>query len=448
MLDLLKKRVLVIGLGKTGIAAARFLSAQGAVVTVTDAKPAAQLSQALNDISDLNIAFGKYETNLLAGADLVVPSPGVAPSNPLLMEGMKRNVPVLSELELAARFIKTPMIAITGTNGKTTTTTLIGEILKACGKEVFVGGNIGSPLIGYVTGPQQADFAVVEVSSFQLQWTERFQPAVAILLNTTCDHIDYHGSFAAYRAAKERIFANQTGSDLAILNSDEDYTLDLSNRIAAGVRFFSSTRRAVTGMFVEGETLIYDNPSGGRETYPLAMIKLPGRHNIENVMAAIMAVRYCGCPANDVIRAIDHFRGMSHRIEFVAERSGVKFYDDSKGTNVDAVKRALETFSAPVVLLMGGRDKDSDFTPLISTIKEKVVELVLFGEARDRINAVLGGIVKTAIAETLKKATELAYRQAASGQVVLLSPGCASFDEFTDYKERGRFFRQTVEGMG
>jgi len=448
MMDLPKKRVLVIGLGKTGIATARFLSGRGAEVTVTDAKPVEQLSQALNDIGDLNIAFGKYETDLLAGADLVVPSPGVAPSNLLLAEGVRRGIPVLSELELAARFIKTPMIAITGTNGKTTTTTLIGEILKACGKKVFVGGNIGSPLIGYVAGLQQADFAVVEVSSFQLQWTERFHPAVAILLNTTCDHVDYHGSFAAYRAAKERIFINQTGSDLAILNSDEDYTLDLSQRISADVQFFSSARRVAAGMFIEGETLIYDSPSGERETYPLTMIRLPGRHNIENVMAAIMATRRCGCPAADVIRAIDHFRGMSHRIEFVAERNGVQFYDDSKGTNVDAVKRALETFSAPVVLLMGGRDKDSDFAPLISTIKEKVVKLILFGEARDRINAVIGDVVKTSIAETLKKATELAYRQAAPGQVVLLSPGCASFDEFTDYKERGRFFRQTVENIG
>jgi UDP-N-acetylmuramoylalanine--D-glutamate ligase len=201
-------------------------------------------------------------------------------------------------------------------------------------------------------------------------------------------------------------------------------------------------------MFLRDEMLVYDKPSGERETYPLSVIKLPGRHNIENVMAAIMVARYCGCPATEVIRAIDRFRGISHRIEFVAEKNGVRFYDDSKGTNVGAVMRALETFAAPVILLMGGRDKDGDFDTLKSVVKEKVAELVLFGEARDRINALIGNVVKTSIAETLKEATELAYRHATSGHIVLLSPGCASFDEFADYKDRGRFFKQTVEKLG
>jgi UDP-N-acetylmuramoylalanine--D-glutamate ligase len=448
MIDLSAKRVLVIGLGKTGVATARFLSGRCKAVRVTDAKPTRELTQALSEIGGLTVEFGNYDLELLEGTDLVIPSPGVPPSSPLLSESIKRNIQVLSELELASQFLKTPMIAITGTNGKTTTTTLVGEILKAWGKDVFVGGNIGSPLIGYVSGLQEADFAVVEVSSFQLQLIDQFHPLVSVLLNTTCDHVDYHGSFEAYRMAKERIFENQTGSDLAILNYDESTTLELSKRISAGVQYFSSSQSVAGGMFLRDEMLIYDKSSGERETYPLSMIKLPGRHNIENVMAAIMAARYCGCPAADVIRAIDRFRGISHRIEFVAEKNGVRFYDDSKGTNVGAVMRALETFAAPVILLMGGRDKDGDFDTLKSAVKEKVAELVLFGEARDRINALIGNVVKTSIAETLKEATELAYRHATSGHIVLLSPGCASFDEFTDYKDRGRFFKQTVEKLG
>ncbi len=447
MIDLSAKKVLVIGLGKTGVATARFLSGRCAKVCVTDAKPAEQLTQALDDIRGLSVVFGPYGTALLDEADLVIPSPGVSPSNPLLVESGKRGIPILSELELASRFLKTPMVAITGTNGKTTTTTLVGDILKAWGKKVFVGGNIGSPLIGYVTGPQEADYVVVEVSSFQLQWIERFHPKVAVLLNTTCDHVDYHGSFAAYRAAKERIFENQIPGDLAILNDDDSETVELAGRLAADVRFFSSSRHVAAGMFVEGESLVYGMPSGERETYPLSMIQLPGRHNIENVMAAIMATRFCGCPAADVTRTISGFRSIAHRIEFVAEKGGVKYFDDSKGTNVDAVKRALETFSDPVVLLMGGRDKDSDFNILRNTIKERVAELILFGEARERIKAVIGDVVGTSMAATLKEATELAARHAAPGQIVLLSPGCASFDEFTDYKDRGRFFRQTVEKM-
>ena len=448
MMDLSAKKVLVIGLGKTGMATAQFLSGRCAAVRVTDEKPADQLAQALNEIRGLSVVFGQYGTALLDDADLVIPSPGVWPSNPLLIESVRRRIPILSELELAFRFIKTPMVAITGTNGKTTTTTLVGEILRAWGKQVFVGGNIGSPLIGYAAGPQEADYAVVEVSSFQLQWIEQFHPMVAILLNTTCDHIDYHGSFAAYRAAKERIFDNQTEGDLAILNGDDIHAVELAERIAANVHFFSSSHSVAAGMFVENEALIYATQSGGREIYPLSMIKLPGRHNIENVMAAIMAARYCGCPATDVTRTIDGFRGIAHRIEFVAEKSGVRYYDDSKGTNVDAVKRALETFSDPVVLLMGGRDKESDFGLLKNIVKERVAELILFGEARERIKAAIGNTVETSMAKTLKEATELASRQAAPGQIVLLSPGCASFDEFADYKDRGRFFRRLVEGLG
>jgi len=448
-MDLAKKNILVIGLGKTGIASVRFLIGRGAKVFVTDEKPLTELEEAFLKIGSPseNLEFCKYDPDILARIDMIVPSPGVPPSNLILAEAAKRQIPIVSEIELSYRFLKPPMIAITGTNGKTTTTTLIGNILEKEGKRAFVGGNIGDPLIGYIEGKQEDEFAVVEVSSFQLQWTHCFHPSVAILLNTTCDHVDYHGSFEAYRRAKEGIFKNQGASDLAILNADEPRSRDLSKNMLAKVQFFSTSTRVARGMFLDGKTLIHCTTQDKREEYPLDMIKIPGLHNIENVMAAIMAARYCGCSRESIISAIREFKGIAHRIEFTDEKNGVAFYDDSKGTNVGAVVRALETFSRPIILLLGGRDKEGDFGTLSTLLSTKVKELVLFGEARDRIEGLIGGIVKTAKARTLKEAIETAYRNSSSGDIILLSPGCASFDEFSNYKERGRVFKDVVKNL-
>ena len=448
-MDLSGKRILVIGLGKTGVASARFLAGRGANVAVTDEKPLTELKGAVRDLGDIaaNLEFLRYEASSLSHLDLIIPSPGVPPSNILLTEALNKRIPVLSEIEVAYRFLKIPVIAITGTNGKTTTTTLTGNILKKAGKRVFVGGNIGNPLIGYVEGRQDDDYAVVELSSFQLQWVQFFHPYVAVLLNTTRDHVDYHGSFDAYRKAKERVFENQTESDIAILNADEPRSSVLAKAMASKVQFFSSTTKVQKGMFIDGNALVHNPLRGEREEYPLDMIKIPGLHNIENVMAAIMAARYCGCPPASIISAVTDFNGIPHRIEFTAEKNGVAFYDDSKGTNVGAVVRALETFTRPIILLLGGRDKEGDFETLKPFVRAKVKELVLFGEARNRINDLIGGVVKTSKAATLKEAIEIAYRRSLPGDVVLLSPGCASFDEFSDYKERGRFFKDAVKNL-
>jgi len=448
-MDLAGKNILVVGLGKTGIASARFLIGQGAKVFVTDEKPLTELKDAISEIGTLSadLEFCKYGPDILARIDLIIPSPGVPPANVLLTEAVQRKIPIVSEIELAYRFLKPPMIAITGTNGKTTTTTLIGNILATDGKKGFVGGNIGNPLIGYVDGKQEDDFAVVEVSSFQLQWIQYFHPLVSILLNTTCDHVDYHGSFDAYRRAKERIFENQGAADLAILNADEPRSWDLSKNMLAKVQFFSTSTHVTRGMFLDGNTLIHNTTHGEREEYPIDMIKIPGLHNIENVMAAIMAARYCGCSHESILSTMRDFKGIAHRIEFTDEKGGVAFYDDSKGTNVGAVVRALETFSRPIILLLGGRDKEGDFHTLSTLVSAKVKELVLFGEARNRIDGLIGGIVKTSKATTLKEAIEIAYRHASPGDIVLLSPGCASFDEFSNYKERGRFFKDVVKNL-
>lgn len=443
------KKAAVIGIGKTGLATAAFLSKRGVHVLVTDEKPPAQWGEARTFLENLptEVAIAPYGPEILAGVDLVVPSPGIYPANAILQEAVRREVEVLSELELAGRFLKTPMVAITGTNGKTTTTSLIGEILRKAGKKVFVGGNIGEPLIGYTDGPQDAEWAVIEVSSFQLQWARDFHPKIAHLLNVTPDHIDYHGSMQAYREMKERIFACQTPGDLAILNGDENDALSLAERLPARVEFFSSSRPVTSGMFREGKTLVHIRPDGNRDAYPLEMIHLPGKHNMENVMAAVMAARACGCSSAEIEKAVAEFRGLPHRIEFVSEKNGVRFYDDSKGTNVGAVLRAVESFTEPLVLLLGGRDKEGDFDSLIPSIKKKVRETVIFGEAREKIHSLIGKEVKTTVCPTLKEALQTAYRMASPGDAVLLSPGCSSFDEFKNYKDRGDRFQEWVKQL-
>lgn len=447
-MDLAGKRVLVIGLGKTGLATVRFLLERGAKAVVTDEKPLRELAAALSGLADVRDAFEvkEYSPATLAKIELVVPSPGVPPASALLKEALRRGVPVLSELEVAFRFLKRPAIAITGTNGKTTTTTLVGELLKGCGKRVFVGGNIGNPLIGAVSGPQPFDYAVLEISSFQLQWVDYFRPAVSALLNTTIDHLDYHGTFDEYRAAKERIFENQQAGDLAILNADDPYALQLLGSLEADIQCFSSSSRLRSGIFLDNGNIRLATENY-EEAYPLGMIRIPGIHNIENVMAAVLMARACGCSREKIIEVTEGFRGVAHRIEFTADRNGVLFYDDSKGTNVGAVVRAVEGFPGNVILMLGGRDKGGDFENLSELIRTKVKKLVLFGEARQKINSVLGGIVETAVSATLREAVSAAYSQASPGDIVLLSPGCTSFDEFTSYAERGRLFQEWVKAL-
>lgn len=352
----------------------------------------------------------------------------------------------MSELEVAFRYLRIPIVAVTGTNGKTTTVSLIGHILSAAGKRVFVGGNIGTPLISYVNGPQADDYAVVEVSSFQLLWTETFRPYVGILLNVTQDHLDYHGSMSAYREAKELMFFRQGDGDYAILNGEEEETEVLKSKIASRVISFSAYRRLNPPcLYLHEDRIVYQPLSGASECYPVSMLKIPGLHNVENCMAALACARILGCSPHDIEQAVSSFVGIAHRIEPVAEIDGVTYIDDSKGTNCDAVKRALETFFQPVVLLMGGRDKDSDFSVLASIVSDKVKTLIAFGEARERIAKALRGTVKIVLAPTLREGVRRAKEVAVRGDVVLLSPGCASFDEFQNYRERGLKFRDWVK---
>jgi UDP-N-acetylmuramoylalanine--D-glutamate ligase len=447
-MNLKGKKIVVIGMGKTGLATVRFLGTQGARVIATDEKPPEKWGTAFDQIAEGNwLTRGVYNVGILDGVSMVVPSPGVPPSNEILQAAPRNKIPVISEVELAYRFLKVPILAVTGTNGKTTTTTLLGEILTREGKKVFVGGNIGNPLIEFVGNNQGADFVVAEISSFQLQWIEKLRPFVAVLLNITCDHVNYHGSFAEYRRIKARVFENQTKSDYAILNAEDPEQKSMAASIHAQVAVFSSTNQLPTGIFIKDGNIVFRNPTFEEEQYPLSMIKIPGLHNVENVMAAVMTARFCGCSRESIIDTISRFSGLPHRIEFAGEKKSVRYYDDSKGTNVGSVIRALETFSAPVILLLGGRDKDGDFQNLKPLLAAKAKQVILFGEARERIGSLIGKSVPTLKEPTLQAAIESAYKSAHTGDVVLLSPGCASFDEFNNYKERGIFFKNVVRNL-
>lgn len=439
------KRVMVVGLARTGVETARFLAGKGAEVIVTDLKPKSELLREVEALSDLQVRFflGGEDTTWLDGVEVLVPSPGVPEENSLLRGARERGIRILSEIELAFDFLSAPLIAVTGTNGKTTTTTLVGEILRASGAKVFVGGNIGFPLIGFVG--EEADWGVVEVSSFQLEWVERFRPRIAVLLNLSEDHLDRYPSFAAYREAKEKIFAAQEEGDLAVLNRDDPLAWSAAERVRARLVSFG-WGEVGEGVFVREGEIVWRGGSG-EESFSLARVKIFGVHNIENLMAAVAVAKLAGASAETIQSVIEDFRGLEHRLEFVREKDGVVFYNDSKGTNVGAVVKSLQSFSRPVILIAGGVDKGGDYRVLEGEVRRRVKKLVLFGAARDKIKRALGHLTEASVVQDLEEAVHEAYRSARSGDVILLSPACSSFDMFQNYAERGRAFKALVQSL-
>lgn len=444
-MELKGKKVLVIGLARTGGECARFLAQRGAKVLLSDLRSAEDLKEAVEALANLPVEYrlGGQEPGWLEGIDYVVPSPGVPRENPLLAEALKRRIPILSEIELAYRFFRPPLIAVTGTNGKSTTTTLIGEMLKAAGRRVFLGGNLGAPFIGAVSGDW--DWGVLEVSSFQLEWVEKFRPQIAVLLNVTEDHLDRYASFADYRRAKERIFEAQQPGDVAVLNRDDPLVWTLRTRLRARVVSFGAGEVG-DGVFVAANEIVWRDGTF-EERYPLARVQLQGAHNRENMMAAVAAAKCAGVSQATIQQVLEGFAGLEHRLEFVREKEGVRYYNDSKGTNVGAVVKSLASFDEPVILLAGGVDKGGDYAPLRGLIQEKVRRLVLFGQAKDIMARALGGLTDTVIVEDLGAAVQDAAAQARPGDVVLLSPACSSFDQFRNYAERGRAFKDLVQAL-
>ena len=444
-MDLNGKKVLVIGLARTGRECARFLARQGAQVSVSDLRGAEALKPEMDALAGLPISFrlGGEETSWLDAMDYVVPSPGVPMDNLMLREAVARRIPVLSEIELAQRFFRAPLIAITGTNGKSTTTTLIGAMLKADGRKTFLGGNLGAPFIGAVE--DQWDWGVVEISSFQLEWVEIFKPHIAVHLNVTEDHLDRYPSFADYRRTKERIFAAQSAADWAILNRDDERVWALRDRLKARVVSFGFSSIA-QGVFATDDEIVW-RANGSEERFSLKNVKIQGVHNIENLMAAVAAAKCAGVSRRAIEKTLEEFPGLEHRLEFVREKDGVRYYNDSKGTNVGAVVKSLASFSAPVILLAGGVDKGGEYAPLADGVAKKVRRLVLFGAAKQTIAAALGHLTTTVMVEDLGAAVRDAAAHGQAGDVVLLSPACSSFDQFSNYAERGKVFKARVQEL-
>ena len=444
-MDVQGKKFLLLGLARTGKACARFLTSRGAAVSVSDVRPEAELKEEMEDLTDLPLSYflGGEDRRALAGVDCVIPSPGVPAENPLLREAVARGIAVRSEIELAYRFLAGPLVAVTGTNGKSTTTTLIGEMLKAGGKRVFVGGNIGAPLIGFVSGAWE--WGVAEISSFQLEWVEQFRPRIAVLLNLTEDHLDRYPDFTAYCRAKERIFAAQREDDIAVLNRDDARVWALREQLRARIVSFGVDAVA-EGVYARGDTIIW-REGADEERFSLAKAKIQGVHNVENMMAAIAAAKAAAISQAAIQRTLEEFPGLEHRLEFVRERNGVRFFNDSKGTNVGAVVKSLASFSAPVLLLAGGVDKGGSYEALREPVKQKVRRLILFGAAREIIAGALGDLTETVVLDDLAAAVHDAAGHSRPGDVVLLSPACSSFDMFRNYAERGKAFKALVQAL-
>ncbi|HLJ23438.1 MAG TPA: UDP-N-acetylmuramoyl-L-alanine--D-glutamate ligase [Candidatus Acidoferrales bacterium] len=442
------KKVLVVGLARTGIATALFCAERGARVTVTEERAETHLAEAAAKLraAGVTLEFGGHRPETFLHQDLIVPSPGVPPAMPALASAIARGVPVWSEIELAWRFLRGRLACITGSNGKTTTTSLIGHILETAGFPVQVAGNIGTPLISRVDISSDASFTVVEASSFQLELISAFRPDIAVLLNVTPDHLDRHGSIEAYGAAKARMFENQKENDAAVINAEDALAAQYAPS-GPRVFWFSRSKRVASGCYLRGDEIVFRCDGTESVLLERKMIGLRGSHNLENVLAAACAARLAGVEPAAIAEGVRTFAGVEHRIEYVATVAGVDYFNDSKATNVDATLKALDAFPGNVLVILGGKDKGSDFRILRAALRSHARMALLIGSAADKIEADLAGVVPVERAETLARAVEAAARRAQPGDTVLLAPACASFDQFENYEHRGRVFKQLVREL-
>jgi UDP-N-acetylmuramoylalanine--D-glutamate ligase len=447
-MELKGKKVLVVGLGKSGLAAALFLRRKGAQVTVSDIRSAESLAKEIPALLDegIMVEAGGHGLLTFRRQDLIVVSPGVPLNTPELVQARNFGRPVIGELELAARFLKGKILAITGSNGKTTTTALTGEILKESGYPTLVAGNIGVAVVGLIDESTDDTWSVLEVSSFQLESTEEFHPKIAVILNITPDHLDRHGTFENYALAKERIFALLDANDFVVLNADNPRTAEAGARSKAPVYWFSAKHEVSRGAWAQNGSVMYrPAPGAATETVmPLSKISLKGEHNVENVLAAVCAARLAGASSTTIARAIEDFRAVEHRLEFVATINGVDYYNDSKATNVDATAKAVASFKGGIHLILGGKDKGSDYSTLAPLLRERVRAVYTIGAAAAKIESHLRGVVPIHSCTTLANAVSAATKAARPDDVVLLAPACSSFDQFENYEERGRAFKQLV----
>ena len=450
-MELKNKRVLVVGAGKSGISAARFLRGRGAKVTISDSRSAAALAGEIPALMDAGIMVEAGGHGLLTfrRQDLIVVSPGVPMDTPEVKQVVALGMPVIGELELASRFLQGQVVAITGSNGKTTTTMLVGEILKLGGLETLVGGNIGLPVIDLIAESRPETWSVLEVSSFQLETIAEFRPRIAAVLNITPDHLDRHKTFAIYAAAKARITERQDAEDFLVLNGESKDAQMVAARTRAQIFWFSARRPIKQGAFVHGDSIVFLPKEGGKAepVMPVSEVTLKGAHNVENVLAAVTIARLAGVPADVVRAAVREFKAVEHRLEMVRVWNNVEFYNDSKATNVDAAMKAVSSFAGGVHLILGGKDKDSDYRQMAGLLMERVKVVYTIGSAAEKIGRELAGTVTMVEAGTLDVAVTRAAKAAVPGDVVLLAPACSSFDQFENYEHRGRVFRELVAGL-
>jgi len=446
--DLKNKRVLVVGLGKSGVASALFLESRGAIVTVSDAKPADQLAKEIPVLLDHGIAVetGGHGDRTFRGQDLIVVSPGIPADVDPLAQARALGEQVIGEIELAYEFLPGPIVAITGSNGKTTTTALTSEIITTSGFKTLTGGNIGTPAISLADQATPESVAVLEVSSFQLETIRHFRPKVALILNITPDHLDRHRTFEAYVNAKARIFENQTAADFLVLNAEDKTCVALAERAKSQVYWFSNRKEVERGAFVwNGEIQFRDGKT--QSIMPVSELSLKGAHNVENALAAVCAGMLMRCDPARIRQAVRNFKAVEHRLEYVATVRGVEYYNDSKATNVDATMKALESFPANIHLILGGKDKGSDYRVLNSLLRERVKAAYTIGAAAEKIESQIRGATKIIHAETLQNAIQKAASSARAGDVILLAPACSSFDQFENYEHRGQVFKQSVASL-
>lgn len=448
VIELAGKKVLVVGLARTGIATALFCAERGARVTATEERSEAQLAETAAKLraAGVTLELGGHRALTFTEQDLIVPSPGVPPTMPALAAARAIGVPVWSEIELAWRFLRGRLICITGSNGKTTTTSLIGHILETAGLPVQIAGNIGTPLISRVDISSDTSFTVVEASSFQLELISAFRPDIGVLLNITPDHLDRHGSIEAYAAAKARMFENQTENDAAAINAEDAIAAQYAPSIPR-VFWFSRTKRVASGCYLRGEEIVFRCEGVESVLLDRKLIGLRGSHNIENVLAAAAAAKLAGVEPAAIAEGVRTFAGVEHRIEYVATISGVEYFNDSKATNVDATLKALDAFPGNVLVILGGKDKGSDYRILRAALRSQARMALLIGSAAEKIEADLAGAVPVERAGTIERALEIAARRAQPGDTVLLAPACASFDQFDNYEHRGRVFKQLVREL-
>jgi UDP-N-acetylmuramoylalanine--D-glutamate ligase len=449
MTDVRGKRVLVVGLARTGRAAVDCLHRRGARVTVTDSRPPWALQPDVRELlaHRIGLELGLHRAETFQRQDLIVISPGVLPDLPELEVARQRNIPIIPEVEAASWFLEAELVGVTGSNGKTTTTALLGRMLETSGFRTFVGGNIGVPLISAVDKVSRDTLVVAELSSFQLETIQNFRPHVAVLLNLTGNHLDRHPSFEAYVRAKAQIFRNQSAEDFAVLNADDPLVMNLAPAIAARKVYFSRKQNLPEGIFASDGRILYRVGNLERVLLRTQEVLLRGEFNLENVLAAAAAACVLGADFEALRRAVREFRAVEHRLECVREIRGVQFYNDSKATSVDAVVKALSAFERGVHLILGGKDKAAPYAPLRPLLKERVRRAYLIGAAADRMARELKGAAELIRAGELETAVRQAFEQAVPGDAILLSPACASFDQFQDFEHRGRVFKELVERL-